>query len=181
LFCVCTSTIFFSPGEVDVGEIAQDVRVVDGRAPLGDWRKPSSGANSMKRLAVPPRFYSSSYRAGCPRRSAKGCRVSATSCFDVSFGPSEWFVSIAGDGAIHGGLRFKPASYGTRDGATVNDRRCYRTSSRRPMGQDSQRVAGMLSLQRFKRAFGRQTSTITTTPAEGPKPVPEGGHWCQVQ
>ena len=46
--------------EVAIGQILEDVRIVDGgvRSVTSTWRQPSSGANSMNRLAVPLRSYS---------------------------------------------------------------------------------------------------------------------------
>src|SRR5688572_33019084 len=62
----------FGIREVDVAQITQDICIVDGRAPRGDLdmapafertfivsdKRSLSGANSMKRLAVPLRLYS---------------------------------------------------------------------------------------------------------------------------
>ena len=46
----------FGLREVDVGEVFQNVGVIDGGAAVG--RQPSSGANIMNRLATPLRAYS---------------------------------------------------------------------------------------------------------------------------
>ena len=51
----------FGPGEVDVAQVAQDLRVVDGCASLGDFDMApafDASANSMNKLAVPLRLYS---------------------------------------------------------------------------------------------------------------------------
>ena len=51
----------FGVCEVDIGQIPQDVSVVHGGVAIGDFDmapQPSSGANSMNRLAVPLRSYS---------------------------------------------------------------------------------------------------------------------------
>jgi hypothetical protein len=47
-------------GEVAIGQFFQDVSVVYGGMAISTltWRQPSSGANIMKRLAVPLRSYS---------------------------------------------------------------------------------------------------------------------------
>src|SRR5437867_8170516 len=46
------------------------------RAVTLTWRHPRNGWTQRKRLAVPSRRDASSYRAGCPGRAGKGCRVS---------------------------------------------------------------------------------------------------------
>ena len=51
----------FGLGKMQIAKLLKNLRVVDGRASLGDLvtcRQPSSGANSMNRLAVPLRSYS---------------------------------------------------------------------------------------------------------------------------
>ena len=47
-------------GRMDIAQLFEDLRVVNGRAPLGDldFSPTLSGANSMNRLAVPLRSYS---------------------------------------------------------------------------------------------------------------------------
>jgi len=47
-------------GEVDVGQVFQDASVIHGGMAICDLdvAQPSSGANIMKRLAVPLRSYS---------------------------------------------------------------------------------------------------------------------------
>lgn len=46
-------------GEADVGDVLEDLGVVGGGPAISDgWRQPSSGANTMNRLATPLRSYS---------------------------------------------------------------------------------------------------------------------------
>ena len=46
-------------GKVRIGQILEDIGIIAGRAAVtSTCRQPSSGANSMKRLAVPLRWYS---------------------------------------------------------------------------------------------------------------------------
>ena len=69
---------------MNVAELFENVRVIERGAPLGelDMAQPSSGVNTMNRLAVPLRSYS--WRAGWPGCGGIGARVSATSCLEVS-------------------------------------------------------------------------------------------------
>ena len=50
----------FSPGEMDIAQLFEDLRIINGGAPLGDldFSPTFEWANSMNRLAVPLRSYS---------------------------------------------------------------------------------------------------------------------------
>jgi hypothetical protein len=71
----------------EIGQVFQDMGIIHGgmmTIRTLTWRQPPSGANIMKRLAVPLRSYSQSKRAGRPAFIGIGTRVSAWCCFEVS-------------------------------------------------------------------------------------------------